>query len=261
MKKFLLLLLVFSVMLGMGEMVQALSIDNEVVAELTMKISRAEGLDREEKEELLNTILEGIYAGQIVQEELLNNIDHVINDYGDDAVEYIKLEILSSNIGIKQEVQNFMVGLPDKDVEEIAEIINEALEEGLAQAELSELLQNNQGNLESLEEKVENTISERERLREEAEEREEKDEDEDEENEDDEDELEQNEDENLNDQDENDQDDEEEQEDGEENQKGGRKQGREKNQDRAKQDQHNIDRDEDDEDDEQDEEDEDSIED
>ncbi len=258
MKRFLLLLLVFSVMLGMGEVVQALSIDNEVVAELTMKISRAEGLDREEKEELLNTILEGIYAGQIVQEELLNNIDHVINDYGDDAVEYIKLEILSSNIGIKQEVQNFMVGLPDKDVEEIAEIINEALEEGLAQAELSELLQNNQGNLESLEEKVENTISERERLREEAEEREEKDEDEDEENEDDEDELEQDEDKNLDDQDQNDQDDEEEQEDGEENQKGGRKQGREKNQDRAKQDQHNIDRDEDDE---QDEEDEDSIED
>lgn len=258
MKKFLLVLLVFSVMLGMGEVVQALSIDNEVVAELTMKISRAEGLDREEKEELLNTILEGIYAGQIVQEELINNIDHVINDYGDDAVEYIKLEILSSNIGIKQEVQNFMVGLPDKDVEEIAEIINEALEEGLAQAELSELLQNNQGNLESLEEKVENTIRERERLREEAEEREEKDEDEDEENEDDEDELEQDEDKDLDDQDENDQDDEEEQEDGEENQKGGRKQGREKNQDRAKQDQHNIDRDEDDE---QDEEDEDSIED
>ncbi len=238
MKKFLLLLLVFSVMLGMGEVVQALSLDNGVVAELTMKISRAGELDQEEKEELLNTILEGIYAGQIDQEELLNNIDHVINDYGDEAVEYVKLEILSSNIGIKQEVQNFMVGLPDKDVEEIAEIINEALEEGLAQAELSELLQNNQGNLESLEEKVENTISERERLREEAEERDEQDEDEDD--------------------DENDQDDDEEQEDGEENQKGGRKQGREKNQDRAKQDQHNIDRDEDDE---QDEEDEDSIED
>lgn len=236
MKKFLLLLLVFSVMFGMGEVGQALSLNNEVVAELTMKISRAEGLDQEEKEELLNTILEGIYAGQIVQEELLNNIDHIINDYGDDAVEYIKLEILSSNIGIKQEVQNFMVGLPDKDVEEIAEIINEALEEGLTQAELSELLQNNQGNLESLEEKVENTISERERLREEAEEREEKDEDEDD------------------DDYENDQDDEEE----EEKQKGGRKQGSGKNQDRAKQDEHNIDRDEDDE---QDEEDEDSIED
>lgn len=261
MKKFLLLLLVFSVMLGMGEVVQALSIDNEVVAELTMKISRTGELDQEEKEELLNTILEGIYAGQIVQEELLNNIDHVINDYGDDAVEYIKLEILSSNIGIKQEVQNFIVGLSDEDVEEIAEIINEALGEGLAQAELSELLQKNQGNLESLEEKVENTIRERERLREEAEEREEKDEDEDEENdddEDDEDELEQDEDEDLDDQDENDQDDEEEQEDGEENQKGGRKQGRAKNQDRAKQNQHNIDRDEDDE---QDEEEGDSIED
>jgi hypothetical protein len=165
--------------MSVGQVVIATEIDSEVLAALTLKINRAENLAEEEKEELLDFLLEKIYGGELAQEGLLNNLDEMIANYDGETFEYLKLSIAATSRGLDmEEIKGLMNGLDEDNAEELAGILNEAFEKGLDAEIIMGMLQESQGirNLEQLRERAENAIEEQERLRE-AQEEEELDED------------------------------------------------------------------------------------
>lgn len=128
------------------------------VVELSLKISRIQGLDEDEKQQLQEYLLEMIHESQLDIEDVLAELDHIQLEEQVRSAERIQLRLTARIRGLEEEViDQLLEGKEPEEQEKIIELINEAFAEGVSGAELRELLQNremNQGR-EQLEEAIE----------------------------------------------------------------------------------------------------------
>lgn len=128
------------------------------VVELSLKISRIQGLDEDEKQELQEYLLEMIHESQLDIEDVLAELDHIQLEEQVRSAERIQLRVMARIRGLEEEViDRLLEGKEPEEQEEIIELINEAFAEGVSGAELRELLQNREVNQdrEQLEEAIE----------------------------------------------------------------------------------------------------------
>lgn len=126
----------------LGQVIFADDIPEDVLVQISLRVSQLDDLDISEKADLQDKLLERLREGELLAEDLLNELDKIIELQlklqSGDTIQNI---ILAGINGVDQEaIKELMNGSHEKELEDVTKEINEALENGVDAEKINEIL-------------------------------------------------------------------------------------------------------------------------